>query len=152
MTDSSAPNIHPTARLGHNCVIDADVRIGEHVALGHNCIVESDVEIGPRATIGHNVVIRSGARIGEGCLVLDGAVLGKQPAKASLSALTGEPRELPPLVLGRGVTIGANCVVYCGGRPGTASSSATSPPSARTYRSANSPSSDAASPSKTKQP
>ena len=118
MTDSSTPNntpnVHPTATLGRNCVIAPDARIGEHVALGHNCIVECDVEIGPRATIGHNVVIRSGARIGEGCLVLDGAVLGKQPAKASLSATTGEPRELPPLVLGRGVTIGANCVVYRG--------------------------------------
>ena len=51
MTDSSAqnstPNVHPTARLGRNCVIEADARIGEHVALGHNCIVENDVEIGP---------------------------------------------------------------------------------------------------------
>ena len=104
MTDSNAPNaplpdspnIHPTARLGQHCV------------------VESDVEIAPNTTIGHNVVLRSGVRIGEGCLVLDGAILGKLPAKASLSALTGEARELPPLVLGRGVTVGANSVLYRG--------------------------------------
>ena len=114
MTHSNSPNIHPTAVLGRNAVVEENVRIGENATLGHNCIVEGDVEVGPRATIGHNVVIRSGARIGEGCLILDGAVLGKQPAKASLSATTGEPRELPPLVLGRGVTIGANCVVYRG--------------------------------------
>ena len=53
-------------------------------------------------------------QIGENSIILDGAVLGKLPAKASLSATTGEARELPPLVIGWGVTIGANCVIYRG--------------------------------------
>ena len=94
--------------------ISANVIIPETAILGHNVVVEDDVEIGPGTEIGHNVVIRRGVRIGENCKILDGAVLGKEPAKASLSATTGETRELPPLVLGRAVTIGANSVVYRG--------------------------------------
>ncbi len=81
---------------------------------GQNVVIEDNVEISANVRIGHNVVIRSGVRIGEGCVILDGAVLGKLPVKATLSATTGEPRELPPLVLGRGVTIGRNSVVYRG--------------------------------------
>lgn len=90
------------------------VIIPESTTLGQNVVIEDGVEIGPGVEIGHNVVIRRGVRIGENCKILDGAVLGKQPAKASLSATTGDPRVLPPLVLGRAVTIGANCVIYRG--------------------------------------
>ncbi len=88
--------------------------ISESALLGRNVVIEDDVEIGSGVEIGHNVVIRKGVRIGENCKIMDGAVLGKLPAKASLSATTGEHRELPALVLGKAVTIGANCVVYRG--------------------------------------
>ncbi len=88
--------------------------ISESSVLGHNTIIEDGVEIGTGVEIGHNVVIREGVRIGEGCKIMDGAILGKRPAKASLSATTGAARDLPPLVIGRGVTIGANCVIYRG--------------------------------------
>ena len=88
--------------------------ISESAVLGRNVVIEDDVEIGSGVEIGHNVVIREGVRIGENCKIMDGAVLGKLPAKASLSATTGERRELPALVLGKAVTIGANCVIYRG--------------------------------------
>lgn len=90
------------------------VQLPAGLILGQNVVIEDDVEIASGVEIGHNVVIRSGVRIGENCKILDGAVLGKQPAKASLSATTGEPRILPPLVLGKAVTIGANAVIYRG--------------------------------------
>jgi len=90
------------------------VVIPETATLGQNVVIEDDVEIGPGVEIGHNVVIRGGVRIGENCKILDGAVLGKLPAKASLSATTGDHRVLPPLILGRAVTIGANSVIYRG--------------------------------------
>lgn len=94
--------------------ISESVFIPETAVFGHNVVIEDGVEIGPGVEIGHNVVIRSGVKIGENSIILDGAVLGKLPAKASLSATTGEARELPPLVIGWGVTIGANCVIYRG--------------------------------------
>ncbi|MDI9370215.1 MAG: N-acetyltransferase [Synergistaceae bacterium] len=94
--------------------ISKSVFIPETAVIGHNVVIEDGVEIGPGVEIGHNAVVRSGVLIGEGSKILDGVVLGKLPAKASLSATTGEARELPPLVIGRGVTIGANCVVYRG--------------------------------------
>ena len=84
------------------------------IILGQNVVIEDNVEIASGVEIGHNVVIRSGVRIGAGCKILDGAILGKLPAKASLSATTGEARTLPPLILGKAVTIGANSVIYRG--------------------------------------
>lgn len=95
-----------------------DTFIHETATIGRNVVVEGDVEVGPGATIGHNVVIRSGVRVGEGAVIMDGAVLGKLPARASLSATTGGSTELPPLVVGRRVTIGANCVIYRGAELG----------------------------------
>lgn len=88
--------------------------IGENVSFGCNIIVEDNVAIGDNVEIGHNVVIRKNVIIGDNCKILDGAILGKMPAKASMSATTGAVRELPPLVLGKAVTIGASCVIYCG--------------------------------------
>lgn len=88
--------------------------IADDVQIGEQVVIEDDVIIAEGVEVGHHVVIRSGVRIGRGCKILDGAILGKCPAKASLSATTGEARELPPLELGEAVTVGAGCVVYRG--------------------------------------
>jgi acetyltransferase-like isoleucine patch superfamily enzyme len=92
--------------------------IGINFIHGHYVVIEDDVFIGDNVEIGHNVVIRSGVRIGDNCKILDGAILGKRPAKASLSAITGETKEYPPLVLGKAVTVGANCIIYIGAEIG----------------------------------
>jgi len=94
--------------------ISDKARLGENVTLGFNVIIEENVLIGSNVEIGHNVIIRENVRIGDSCKVLDGAILGKTPAVASMSATTGAPRELPPLVIGKAVTIGAGCVIYRG--------------------------------------
>ena len=88
--------------------------IRENVILGHNVIIEDDVLIGDNVEIGHNVIIHEGTQIGNDCKILDGAILGKTPAKASMSATTGSFQELSPLVLGCYVTVGAGCVIYKG--------------------------------------
>lgn len=98
--------------------ISPKAKIGSSVNFGEYVVVESDVVIGDNVTVGHHVIIRSGVRIGEGCVINDGAILGKRPGKASLSATTGDPREFPPLTLGKAVTVGAGCILYVGAQVG----------------------------------
>lgn len=93
-------------------------KIGSNVRFGKYPVVEDDVVINDNVTIGHHVIIHSGVRIGEGCSINDGAILGKCPGKASLSATTGDPREYTPLNLGKAVTVGAGCILYVGAEIG----------------------------------
>lgn len=88
--------------------------IGSNVTLGYNVIIEDNVSIGDKVEIGHNVIIRENVQIGDNCKILDGVILGKMPAVASMSATTGVPRELPPLVIGKAVAVGAGCIIYRG--------------------------------------
>ena len=98
--------------------ISAKAKIGSNVTFGEYTVIEDDVVIGDNVTVGHHVIIRSGVSIGEGCVINDGAILGKRPGKASLSATTGDPREFPPLTLGKAVTVGAGCILYVGAEIG----------------------------------
>lgn len=95
-------------------MISPEAKIAANAIVGENAVIEENVTIGEHVEIGHNVVIRKGTMIGDHCKILDGAILGKIPAKASMSATTGEARELPPLKLGKAVTVGAGCIVYRG--------------------------------------
>jgi len=94
-------------------MISKNAKLGNNVILGENVVIEDNVIIGDNVTIGHNVVIRKDTIIGDGCIIGDNTVLGKKPFKASASATT-EEKELPPLKIGKYVTIGANCVIYIG--------------------------------------
>ena len=93
------------------------VKIDKSVEIGKNVIIEDDVEISKNVKIGHNVVIHSGVKISQGCVISDNTVLGKVPFKAKASKTT-TIKELPPLVIGEYVTIGANCVIYKGAKIG----------------------------------
>lgn len=94
--------------------ISNKAKIGLNVVFGHNVIIEDDVIIGNNVEIGHNVIIRKNVQLGDKSKVFDGVILGKMPAKASMSATTGSNKKLPPLKIGKAVTIGAGCVVYSG--------------------------------------
>lgn len=94
--------------------ISEKVKVAGRFTYGENVVIEDDVTIGDNVEIGHNVIIREHTVIGDNCKILDGAVLGKKPAKASMSATTGAARELPELIIGKAVTVGANCVIYRG--------------------------------------
>lgn len=99
-------SISPKAHIGHNTTL------GEYV------VIEGGARIGSSVEIGHHVVIRGDVRIGDNCRILDGAILGKRPAKASLSATTGTAASYHPLVMGRAVTVGAGCIIHVGAEIG----------------------------------
>lgn len=79
--DKSA-HIHPSAKIGKNCRIEAGAAICESVTIGDNCWIHHNSVIGPfttagnnltveplasivNSTIGSDVYIKSGARIGQ---------------------------------------------------------------------------------------
>ena len=99
-----------------SCVISETSKIGRNVQYGYNIIIADNVTIGDNVEIGHNVVIHEHVCIGENCKILDGAILGKLPAKASMSATTGTgtANDLSELRIGKAVTVGAGCVIYRG--------------------------------------
>ncbi len=94
--------------------LSPEATLGRNVTLGEYVVIEEDVQIGDDVEIGHHVIIRKGVRIGRGCKILDGALLGKRPAKATLSAMTQDNVDLPLLVLGAFVTVGASATLYRG--------------------------------------
>lgn len=93
--------------------IDPTAQVGKNVMVGHGVIIEPNVSIGDNVIIGHNVVIREDTVINDGCVIFDNAVLGKKPFRSAMSAVT-EEKQLPPLILGKNVVIGAGSVVYRG--------------------------------------
>ncbi len=89
------------------------MRINPDVQMGRNVFVGEDVEIASSVKIGHNVVIYDHVKIGKGSIIGDNTVLGKIPFKASASKTT-DIHDLPILIIGEYVTIGANCIIYRG--------------------------------------
>lgn len=67
-------------------------------------------------TVGEHVSISAGTVIGAGCVIEDGAVLGKVPKLARTSAAAGRPVEA--LVVGDRVTLCAGCIVFAGATVG----------------------------------
>jgi acetyltransferase-like isoleucine patch superfamily enzyme len=79
---------------------------------GQNVSLSGDAVLGDGITIGNNVTVYSGTRIGDGCRIFDGAVLGRPPvATSTMNRVLAESK---PLVIDRGVIIGANAVLYEG--------------------------------------
>ena len=81
------------------------------VSRGHNAVIGKDVSFGDNVVIGNNVVIYEGTRIGSNVIIQDNAVIGKQPTRAKASILP-ETAQLPPAVIGSGVTIGTSAIIY----------------------------------------
>jgi acetyltransferase-like isoleucine patch superfamily enzyme len=68
------------------------------------------------AQIAPTAVVVPGTVIGEGCKILDGAVVGKQPSLSPRSTAARE--ELPPLELGAGTIVSTGAIVFAGTRIG----------------------------------
>ena len=66
--------------------------------------------------LGENVVVYPGTVIGDGCKILDGAVVGKQPSLSPRSTAKREP--LPPAELGPGTIVSTGAIVFAGARLG----------------------------------
>ncbi len=69
-----------------------------------------NTEIAPTA------IVYPGTVLGDGCRILDGAVVGKQPTLSSRS--TTKREELPPLELGPDTIVSTGAVVFAGTRIG----------------------------------
>jgi acetyltransferase-like isoleucine patch superfamily enzyme len=68
------------------------------------------------AEIAPSAVVYPGTVIGDGCKILDGAVVGKQPSLSPRS--TAKREELPPLELGAGTIVSTGAIVFAGTRIG----------------------------------
>jgi acetyltransferase-like isoleucine patch superfamily enzyme len=66
--------------------------------------------------IAESAVVYEGTVIGEGCKILDGAVVGKQPTLSPRSTAKREP--LAPLELGPGTIVSTGAIVFAGTRIG----------------------------------
>jgi len=68
------------------------------------------------AGVAPTAVVYAGTVIGDGCRILDGAVVGKQPTLSPRS--TTRQEELPPLELGPGSIVSTGAIVFAGTRVG----------------------------------
>jgi acetyltransferase-like isoleucine patch superfamily enzyme len=68
------------------------------------------------AEVASSAVVYPGTVLGEGCKILDGAVVGKQPSLSPRSTTSRE--ELPPLELGAGTIVSTGAIVFAGTRVG----------------------------------
>jgi acetyltransferase-like isoleucine patch superfamily enzyme len=68
------------------------------------------------AEIAPTAVVYPGTVLGEGCRILDGAVVGKQPSLSPRSTASREPQ--PPLELGAGTIVSTGAIVFAGTRIG----------------------------------
>lgn len=77
--------------------------------------MDESVMLGENAQIGNNVVIYPGTIIGNNVIIQDNAVIGKQPTRAKASILP-DVKNLPPTIIGNGVTIGTSAIIYANAR------------------------------------
>jgi acetyltransferase-like isoleucine patch superfamily enzyme len=68
------------------------------------------------AEVAETAVVYPGTVLGEGCKVLDGAVVGKQPSLSPRSTAKREP--LPPTEIGPGTIVSTGAIVFAGSRIG----------------------------------
>ena len=73
--------------------------------------VGEGVEIADDVVFGAHVTVHAGTIVGAGCVIEDGAILGKRPRRLGVAAA-----DLPGLVIGEGVTVCAAAVVFAGAR------------------------------------
>jgi acetyltransferase-like isoleucine patch superfamily enzyme len=66
--------------------------------------------------IAESAVVYPGTVIGEGCRILDGAVVGKQPSLSPRSTAKRDPQ--PPAVLGAGTIVSTGAIVFAGAELG----------------------------------
>src|SRR5204862_8328857 len=64
------------------------------------------------AEIAPSAIVYPGTVLGDGCKILDGAVVGKQPTLSPRS--TTKREELPPLELGAGTVVSTGAIVFAG--------------------------------------
>jgi UDP-3-O-[3-hydroxymyristoyl] glucosamine N-acyltransferase len=116
--------VHPTAILGENCKIAANVSIGAYCVLGNNVTIAKNVVIGPGCTLADNVTIGAdtllharvniyyGVTIGERNIIHSGVVIGADGfGMANEKGVWHKVHQLGSVVIGNDVEIGANTTI-----------------------------------------
>ncbi|HWR83354.1 MAG TPA: acyltransferase [Candidatus Deferrimicrobium sp.] len=98
-------------------IIAPSASLGTGTKHGEYCVIGDRVTIGQGCVIGHHVTIHADTRIGDHVRIDDGAVIGKRPMKAVISATTSD-QELPQCTIGSNCIIGTHVVVYRGSEIG----------------------------------
>jgi UDP-3-O-[3-hydroxymyristoyl] glucosamine N-acyltransferase len=118
-------HIDKSATIGANCIIDHNAYIGRHAKIGANCWIRPNTVIGPGVEIGENTVIGSNCTlshcvIGSRVHILPGVRIGQEgfgfaidPAGHILVPQLGR------VIVGDGVSIGANTTIDRGAGPDT---------------------------------
>lgn len=129
---SSTPsNIHPSAVIHDSAICEDGVTIGEGVTIKAKAIIKSGSIIKNGTLIRESVIIANNVQIGEYCVIDYGAVInytiignrsyigsnsviGKRGFGFAIDNKTGEIFDIPHwggVIIGNGVSIGANCCV-----------------------------------------
>lgn len=96
-------NIHPTALISQDAIIDDDVQIGPYAVIGN-------VSIGAGTVIHPHVVLADGVRLGRNVEIFPGAFLGKEPKGAG--AIARQPEFSRKIEIGDECSIGPHAVVF----------------------------------------
>lgn len=115
-----AVGVHPSAVIGRDCVIAADVSIGANAVIGDavtlsqgavigpGCYVGDDTSIGKNTRLAANVSIYHGVVIGDDCILHSGCVIGADGfGFAPQSGGWLKIHQLGGVVIGNNVEIGA---------------------------------------------
>lgn len=62
--------------IGQFTYISPKVKLGKNVKIGHHCILDGDITIGDNTVIWHRVTMINRVKIGQNCTILSGAVIG----------------------------------------------------------------------------
>lgn len=116
--------VHPTAVIGENCSISADVAIAANVVLGNNVTIGSGVKVHAGSVIEDNVVLGENCEIKPNVTVMHSCIIGKNCILHSGSVIGGDGfgyaynnneyhkiAHLGKVVLGNDVEIGSSTTI-----------------------------------------
>jgi UDP-2-acetamido-3-amino-2,3-dideoxy-glucuronate N-acetyltransferase len=118
-------NIHPTAIIESNCIIEEAVSIDQYTRIRNNCIIGNativgqnvfiaeDVEIGKNCEIQNNVYIISGV-ICKDDVYMGPSVVFTNLFYSHLQKQINHKRETSKTIIEKGVKIGGNATILCG--------------------------------------
>lgn len=99
--------------LGVGCVLGDGAKVGAGSELGNYVSIGAGTEIGSGTRIGNNTTIYSQAKLGEDGFIGSNSSIGRLP-KAAATSTVKKQKDLPPLEIGNGFTIGCSVVLYAG--------------------------------------
>lgn len=115
--DKEAHLIHPTARIGKDCIIEPGAVIGREAIIADGTIVAADAVVGYRVMLGKDCYIGANATVthailGDGVIVHAGVRIGQDGFGFAMSRNGHEKiPQIGSVVIGNDVEIGANSTV-----------------------------------------